>query len=275
MVIASEVKPHMRVIGADGVHVGTVDALEGDRIKLTKSDSRRGSHQGHHHYIPVGIVAEVEDDQLRLSATAANAMLFREEADGSELQSRNSAPEGASTDREHAWKARRQDGTPDVNWSKLGLAAAAIGAAGAAALAATKSRRNGSADARSRQNADFELRLQTDENIRLISSSKVENTPVVGRDGERLGTIKSFMVDKYTGRVAYAVLSFGGTFGFGSSLFPLPWSMLHYDVEKDGYRLDITKEQLSNAPRFEASNEPEFDAPYRQRVLLFHRRAYA
>jgi hypothetical protein len=79
------------------------------------------------------------------------------------------------------------------------------------------------------------------------------------------------MVDKYTGRVAYAVLSFGGTFGFGSSLFPLPWPLLDYDVEKDGYVLNITKEQLSNAPKFEAAEAPNFDTDYRQRVLLFYR----
>lgn len=68
------IKEHMEVIGADGVHVGTVDHLDGDRIKLTKNDSV----DGHHHYISVGLVAEVEDDQVRLSATGANAIMFEE-----------------------------------------------------------------------------------------------------------------------------------------------------------------------------------------------------
>jgi hypothetical protein len=73
----------MEVIGADGVHIGTVDRLEGNRIKLTREDSGQGSHQGHHHYIPTALVAEVEGDKVRLSANADVAVTFEEEADGS------------------------------------------------------------------------------------------------------------------------------------------------------------------------------------------------
>jgi len=80
---ASAIREHMEVIGADGVHVGTVDRLEGKRIKLTKEDSGQGSHQGHHHYIPTSLVAEVEGDKVRLSANADVAVTFEEEADGS------------------------------------------------------------------------------------------------------------------------------------------------------------------------------------------------
>ncbi|MGH6616486.1 DUF2171 domain-containing protein [Sphingomonas sp.] len=76
----SAVKEHMDVIGADGVHVGTVDRVEGDRIKLTKADSGQGSHEGHHHFIASGLVAEVEDDTVRLSANADVAVSFEEEA---------------------------------------------------------------------------------------------------------------------------------------------------------------------------------------------------
>ena len=74
-----DIKEHMEVIGADGVHVGTVDHIDGDRIKLTKADSGEGSHEGHHHYISRGLVAEVEGDKVRLSATGANALQFEEE----------------------------------------------------------------------------------------------------------------------------------------------------------------------------------------------------
>lgn len=74
------IKEHMDVIGADGVHVGTVDRIEGDRIKLTKAES--GSHSGHHHYISGGLVAEVEGDTVRLSANADVAVTFEEEKDG-------------------------------------------------------------------------------------------------------------------------------------------------------------------------------------------------
>jgi len=75
----SQILPHAEVIGADGVHVGTVDAIEGDRIKLTKADSGEGSHEGHHHFIPGALVAEVEDGIVRLSANAAVAVTFEEE----------------------------------------------------------------------------------------------------------------------------------------------------------------------------------------------------
>jgi hypothetical protein len=74
------IKEHMDVIGADGVHLGTVDKVEGDRIKLTRADS--GSHADHHHYISVGLIAEVEGDKIRLSANAANAALLEEEEGG-------------------------------------------------------------------------------------------------------------------------------------------------------------------------------------------------
>ncbi len=76
----SNIREHMEVIGADGAHVGTVDKVDGDRIKLTKADSGQGSHEGHHHYIPGGLVAEVEGDVVRLSANAAVAVSFEEEA---------------------------------------------------------------------------------------------------------------------------------------------------------------------------------------------------
>jgi hypothetical protein len=77
---AAEIKEHMEVIGADGVHIGTVDKVEGDRIKLTKADG--GSHGDHHHYVSLGLVAEIEGDKVRLSASAANALLLEEEESG-------------------------------------------------------------------------------------------------------------------------------------------------------------------------------------------------
>ena len=75
----TEIKERMEVIGADGVHVGTVDKIEGNRIKLTKKDSGEGSHKGHHHYIDRGLVADVEGDKVRLSATGAVAVTMEEE----------------------------------------------------------------------------------------------------------------------------------------------------------------------------------------------------
>ena len=80
MADTSAIKEHMEVIGADGVHVGTVDHVDGDRIKLVKADSGVGSHAGHHHFISTGLVAEVEGDKVRLSANADVAVTFEEEA---------------------------------------------------------------------------------------------------------------------------------------------------------------------------------------------------
>jgi hypothetical protein len=74
-----EIKEHMEVIGADGVHVGTIDRIEGNRIKLTKKDSGEGRHKGHHHYIDRNLVADVEGNQVRLSAIGAVAVTMEEE----------------------------------------------------------------------------------------------------------------------------------------------------------------------------------------------------
>ena len=76
------ISEHMEVIGADGVHVGTVDTVENGRIKLTKNDSGEGHHAGHHHYISGSLVAEVEDNVVRLSANADVAILHEEEEGG-------------------------------------------------------------------------------------------------------------------------------------------------------------------------------------------------
>ncbi|MES2147130.1 MAG: DUF2171 domain-containing protein [Pseudomonadota bacterium] len=78
----TDIRDHMEVIGADGVHIGTVDHIDGDRIKLTRRDSG-AAHEDHHHYIPKGLVAEIEGDKVRLSANGdVVAALFEEEKDG-------------------------------------------------------------------------------------------------------------------------------------------------------------------------------------------------
>ncbi|ESZ20780.1 MULTISPECIES: DUF2171 domain-containing protein [Mesorhizobium] len=79
MTDAASIREHMEVIGADGVHVGTVDKVEGQRIKLTKRDSGEGAHRGHHHFIPLSLVAEVEGQKVRLSANSDVAVTFEEE----------------------------------------------------------------------------------------------------------------------------------------------------------------------------------------------------
>lgn len=74
-----EINEHMEVIGADGVHIGTIDRIEGNRIKLIKKDSGEGSHKGHHHFIDKGLVADVEGNKVRLSANANVAVTMEEE----------------------------------------------------------------------------------------------------------------------------------------------------------------------------------------------------
>ena len=76
----SQVREHMEIVGADGVKVGTVDKVEGDRIKMTRPDS--GSHSGHHHYLSGGLVAAVEGDRVRLTANSDAAVLLEEEKGG-------------------------------------------------------------------------------------------------------------------------------------------------------------------------------------------------
>ena len=76
----SKIKEHMEVIGADGAHVGTVDRVENNRIKLVKRDSGEGRHKGHHHYIDSSLIAEVEGTQVRLSANADVAVTMEQEA---------------------------------------------------------------------------------------------------------------------------------------------------------------------------------------------------
>lgn len=87
MVDLTQISEHMEIIGADGVHLGTVDKVEGDRIKMTKADS--GSHSDHHHYLSQGLIASVEGNQVRLSTSGASALLFEEEDDGCALADKN------------------------------------------------------------------------------------------------------------------------------------------------------------------------------------------
>ena len=90
------------------------------------------------------------------------------------------------------------------------------------------------------------------ENGRLIAADKVEGTAVYNPKGEKLGSIENVMIDKITGKVAYADMSFGGFLGLGDKHHPLPWSILKYDSSKGGYVIDLDKEMLENAPNYDA-----------------------
>ena len=84
----------------------------------------------------------------------------------------------------------------------------------------------------------------------LIASDKVEGTSVYGADGKHIGSIERVILEKRGGRVAYAVLSLGGFLGLGQDHYPLPWEKLTYDESLDGYRIDLTRDQIENAPRY-------------------------
>lgn len=85
----------------------------------------------------------------------------------------------------------------------------------------------------------------------LIASDRVEGTAVYDAQGKRIGKIEQLVIDKADGRVAYAVLSFGGFLGIGADHYPIPWPMLDYDEKLGGYRVDVTEEQLESAPKIE------------------------
>src|SRR5215204_6666007 len=108
--------------------------------------------------------------------------------------------------------------------------------------------------------------VETDETRDLIASNKVEGTAVYNRQGERLGTVYNFMVDKRSGQVAYAVMSFGGFLGMGGSYHPLPWRALTYDTNQGGYVVDLDKDRLSKAPSYSASEDAFSDPAYGRRV---------
>jgi sporulation protein YlmC with PRC-barrel domain len=85
----------------------------------------------------------------------------------------------------------------------------------------------------------------------LIASDRVEGTAVYDANGKRIGKVEQLVIEKAAGRVAYAVLSFGGFLGIGADHYPIPWPMLDYDEQLGGYRVDITEEQLKKAPKIE------------------------
>ena len=108
--------------------------------------------------------------------------------------------------------------------------------------------------------------VETEETSRLIASNRVEGTAVYDRAGERLGDVYNFMVDKQSGQVAYAVMSFGGFLGIGESYHPLPWKSLDYSPEHGGYVVDVTREQLEGAPTYGRDDDPWRDPAYGRSV---------
>jgi uncharacterized protein YrrD len=110
------------------------------------------------------------------------------------------------------------------------------------------------------------------ETAALISADRVEGTRVYDPQGNKLGSIDTVMIDKSSGQVAYAVLSFGGILGIGRSHFPLPWHQLRYDTRQDGYVVSVTEEQLNQAPRYDAGETVDWtDSGWRGSIDDYYR----
>jgi hypothetical protein len=98
------------------------------------------------------------------------------------------------------------------------------------------------------------MSLEESETGNLIGSDKVEGTAVYGADQNKIGSIERVMIDKKSGRVSYAVLSFGGFLGIGDDHYPLPWQSLKYDTSLGGYVTGVTEAQLKDAPHYRNDN---------------------
>jgi PRC-barrel domain protein len=111
----------------------------------------------------------------------------------------------------------------------------------------------------------------SDETTSLIGSDKVEGTAVYGADGQKIGKIERVMLDKVSGKVAYAVLSFGGFMGMGEEYYPVPWSTLKYDTSLGGYRVNLTKDKLEKAPKYSSSTGWNWSRENDRRVYDYYR----
>jgi len=109
------------------------------------------------------------------------------------------------------------------------------------------------------------------ETANLIGSDKVEGTPVYGTDHSKIGTIQRVMIDKLSGKVAYAVMSFGGFMGMGEDYYPVPWGMLDYDTSLEGYRTRLTIEQLERAPKYSQSTGWTWNRENDRRIYDYYR----
>jgi sporulation protein YlmC with PRC-barrel domain len=104
----------------------------------------------------------------------------------------------------------------------------------------------------------------------VIASDRVEGTAVYNSAGDKLGSIDNLMIDKRTGQVRYAALEFGGFLGIGTDRYPLPWDMLKYDTEREGYVVPIDKSALEKAPRYGKDAVPDYTDEYGRRVYEYY-----
>ena len=115
---------------------------------------------------------------------------------------------------------------------------------------------------------------QKDETASLISAGKVQGTNVYNAQGDSLGEVYDVMIDKRSGKIAYAVMSFGGFLGMGNDYHPLPWNTLKYDTRQGGYVVGLTKQQLEGAPHYGRNETPAWgDRNYEQGIHDYYKTA--
>ena len=109
---------------------------------------------------------------------------------------------------------------------------------------------------------------------KLILGSRVEGTPVFDKTGDTIGHIDDLSIERVSGRVVYAIMSFGGFLGIGENFHPIPWSLLDYDVERGGYVVPLDKAELNGAPHYERDELVALGGPshanYGQRIYDYY-----
>jgi sporulation protein YlmC with PRC-barrel domain len=106
----------------------------------------------------------------------------------------------------------------------------------------------------------------------LISTGTIRGTTVYNTDGEALGTVDDLMVDTQTGRIAYALMSFGGFLGIGERYHPIPWAVLKYDGARRGYVAPLTKAMLIDAPTYGREDAPRWgERAYEERIHDYYK----
>jgi hypothetical protein len=113
--------------------------------------------------------------------------------------------------------------------------------------------------------------IEARETSSLIGSDKVEGTAVYGADQKKIGRLERVMIDKLSGKVAYAVLSFGGFLGMGEDYYPVPWVTLKYDQQLGGYLVNLTRDKLDKAPKFTTSTGWNWTRENDQRVYDYYK----
>lgn len=111
------------------------------------------------------------------------------------------------------------------------------------------------------------MTMEARETAGLIGSDKVEGTAVYGADGNKIGSVERVMIGKVDGKVAYAVLGFGGFLGIGDDHYPLPWQTLTYNTELGGYQVPLTNDQLTDAPRYGRNEDWDWEDKSRTRSI--------